>query len=200
MSTVNTDDLVHAIDTLPDDQLRDVIGRSLQHRPNLRLVRDQITALLAMGPNLDANLNVRLHIGELAAAAAQARIVADATSSLLNEHPMLDSTAVSRVLGKAPSSRNTASRLAGAGKVIALPVGQARQYPRFQFDAARRQVRPIVAEINQLLDAAGDPWGVASWWLSPTDFGDDPRSPADLAVSGGHDEDLRAMARDLLAD
>ncbi|SDD72150.1 hypothetical protein SAMN05444580_10661 [Rhodococcus tukisamuensis] len=70
----------------------------------------------------------------------------------------------------------------------------------FQFDAARQQVRPIVAEINQQLNAKGDPWGVASWWLNPTAFADDPRSPAELAVTGGHEQDLRDMADDLTAD
>ncbi|HKS48313.1 MAG TPA: hypothetical protein VJT49_25025 [Amycolatopsis sp.] len=34
-----------------------------------------------------------------------------------------------------------------------------RQWPAFQFTAA------IVPAINQILDAAGDPWGVADWWL-----------------------------------
>lgn len=41
---------------------------------------------------------------------------------------------------------------------------------------------------------------MASWWLNPTDFADDPRSPAALAVAGGHDQDLRDMADDVTQD
>ena len=36
----------------------------------------------------------------------------------------------------------------------------------------------------------------APLWLSPTAFADNPRSPAELAVAGGHDQDLRDMADD----
>lgn len=38
------------------------------------------------------------------------------------------------------------------------------QLPAFQFDPAGRPI-PIVLDVNALLDADGDPWGVADWWL-----------------------------------
>jgi hypothetical protein len=49
--------------------------------------------------------------------------------------------------------------------------------PAFQFgpDGA---AKPVVAEINLLLDAAGDPWGVADWWLGENAWLDG--IPADL--------------------
>jgi hypothetical protein len=38
--------------------------------------------------------------------------------------------------------------------------------PSFQFDRNRRP-REIVAAVNDLLQAAEDPWGVACWWVYP---------------------------------
>jgi hypothetical protein len=51
------------------------------------------------------------------------------------------------------------------------------QLPAFQFDAQGRPV-PVVLEINALLDAADDPWGVADWWLGANAWLDGV--PADL--------------------
>ncbi|ABG92199.1 conserved hypothetical protein [Rhodococcus jostii RHA1] len=45
-----------------------------------------------------------------AAAVSCTRVVASVLNSIVEQHEMLDSTAVSRVLGKAATSRNTASR------------------------------------------------------------------------------------------
>lgn len=46
-------------------------------------------------------------------------------------------------------------RLTGPGRVTL--------WPAFQFGAHRKLVR----RINHILDAAGDPWGAADWWLGP---------------------------------
>lgn len=189
-------DSIHA---LSDEDLVDLLAAEISRRPNLRPVRDDVTALLAMSPAL-ALQHERAVANPAAAAVARTRIVTSALNAIVDEHEMLDSTAVSRVLGKAPSSRNTASRLAASGTVIALPASGQKLYPAFQFDAERREVRAIVAEINQRLGARNDPWGVASWWLNPTAFADDPRSPAALAVAGGREQDLRDMADDLTQD
>ncbi len=32
--------------------------------------------------------------------------------------------------------------------------------------ARGQEIHPEVAKVNEVLDAASDPWGVASWWLS----------------------------------
>jgi hypothetical protein len=40
------------------------------------------------------------------------------------------------------------------------------QLPAFQFGPSGAPW-PVVREINELLDAAGDPWGVACWWVDP---------------------------------
>ncbi|ORL84130.1 hypothetical protein [Prescottella equi] len=189
-------DTIHA---LSDQDLLELLSEEFSRRPNLRPVRDDVTALLAMGPAL-ALQHERAVANPAAAAVARTRIVSSALRSLVEEHEMLDSTAVSRALGRAATSRNTASRLASSGSVIALPAAGHKLFPAFQFDTERREVRPIVAEINRIIGAKEDPWGAASWWLNPTAFADDPRSPADLAVTGGHDQDLRDMSGDLVAD
>ena len=115
-----------------------------------------------------------------------------ARDSIIGDHEMLDSTAVRCLLGKAATSQHTAT-----GSVIALPASRQKLYPAFQFDSPHRKVRPMVAQINWILGAKADPWGVASWWLNPTAFADDPRSPAELAVAGGHEQYLLDMVDDL---
>ena len=44
------------------------------------------------------------------------------------------------------------------------PRDGADRTPAFQFDDTGSPL-PVVVEINRLLDAHGDPWGVADWWL-----------------------------------
>jgi hypothetical protein len=50
--------------------------------------------------------------------------------------------------------------------VLVVPHHGHLEAPRFQFDD-EGGVLPPVSEVNRSLDAADDPWGVASWWLSP---------------------------------
>lgn len=45
-----------------------------------------------------------------------------------------------------------------------ISLGPDGRLPRFQFDAALHP-RPVVLTVNAILDAHGDPWGVADWWL-----------------------------------
>ena len=110
-------DTIHA---LSDQDLLELLSEEFSRRPNLRPVRDDVTALLAMGPALALQYE-RAVANPAAAAVARTRIASSALRSLVEEHEMLDSTAVSRALGRAATSRNTASRLASSGSVIALP-------------------------------------------------------------------------------
>lgn len=77
--------------------------------------------------------------------------------------------------------RSTVQRLREASKVLGLPLGQRPDYhyPQFQFDERRHEVKPVVAYANVRLGAVGDPWGVASWWITPSELFDG-RSPLDL--------------------
>jgi hypothetical protein len=70
------------------------------------------------------------------------------------------------------------------------------QLPAFQF-APAGDPWDIVMEVNQMLDAADDPWGVACWWVDPHGrLGD---APADLL---GREQDglIRRAARAVLED
>ncbi|MFD3873409.1 hypothetical protein [Streptomyces sp. NPDC058623] len=71
----------------------------------------------------------------------------------------------------APSLGDEEVLLAGcdpyAPALIRLPAtGGPIRLPAFQF-APDGRLRDTVREVNLLLDADGDPWGAADWWLSP---------------------------------
>lgn len=82
------------------------------------------------------------------------------------------------------NTRDRASRLRRKGELLGVDVAGRVLYPAFQIDAARAALRPGVGEANQLLNALEDPWGVASWWLSPHGRLRDGQRPADLALEG----------------
>jgi len=120
------------------------------------------------------------------------RIRAEAHAAVLDQD-FLDSSAVGVALGASGvNKREAASDLRRAGALLGVPVRNRYLYPSFQVDAARAQVYPVVAQVNRLLGAADDPWGVASWWIS-----DHPRlngaRPRDL-VGGQRQDDLVALA------
>ncbi|MFJ3921979.1 hypothetical protein [Streptomyces sp. NPDC090022] len=77
-------------------------------------------------------------------------------------------------------------RLRGTGGFV--------QLPSFQFTAGGRP-RPVVREVNLLLGAGQDPWGVADWWLSPNAALD--AVPADLLDGPGEDALLPAARHHL---
>ena len=65
-------------------------------------------------------------------------------------------------------------------------------YPAFQFDVSNSRVWPIVVVVNKLMDAAIDPWAVASWWISEnTRLG--CLTPVDL-VGTAEQDDLIVLA------
>ncbi|WP_255953744.1 hypothetical protein [Streptomyces odontomachi] len=69
-----------------------------------------------------------------------------------------------------PAARPEAVRARGQdpcrSDLIRLPGPGGRQHvPLFQFDDDLRP-RPVVLDVNRLLGADQDPWGVADWWLS----------------------------------
>lgn len=80
---------------------------------------------------------------------------------------------------------------ASDGPLIRLPRPDGTwQMPAFQF-AEAAVPRPIVREINELLDAEGDPWGVTCWWVDPHERLN--AAPADL-LGTGQDDLLRRAA------
>jgi hypothetical protein len=51
--------------------------------------------------------------------------------------------------------------------VLVLSRGDERLAPRFQFDTDGRTLLQSVVEVNRILEVDDDPWGCASWWLTP---------------------------------
>ena len=82
---------------------------------------------------------------------------------------MLEARDVALALGARQENRERVRRYRERSWLLGLPAGRGYLFPAFQFDAARRDVTPEVRTVNEQLDAAGDPWGVASWWISRND-------------------------------
>ncbi|MCA1842632.1 MAG: hypothetical protein LC792_05470 [Actinobacteria bacterium] len=98
----------------------------------------------------------------------QARIAGEALASIW-EYPMLEPAGAALALGAKPSNREKVRTYRERSWLVGLPKGRGYMYPRFQFDPGSHDVRPEVRSANELLDAAHDPWGVASWWTAPND-------------------------------
>jgi len=188
-------------------QLGGGIDRALAGRAGLRLVRDDVLALMQVGISAEqVRTALQIGAGKSHAAAgqigAQLRMEAAARARILG-FDMLDAGQVADYLGSTGHNRRqAASGLRQTGKLVGLEHNGRVRYPAFQIDAARGRVRPVVAELNQRLGARDDPWGVASWWLNPHARLRRGQSPADLAVSD-RDRDgqtLRALAQALAED
>lgn len=94
-------------------------------------------------------------------------LIRSATHRVVLAETLLDSGAVAEALGRAgQNSREAASTLRRAGRLLGVPHRSRYLYPAFQFDLAARRLWPVVARVNQELGAVDDPWGVASWWVS----------------------------------
>ncbi|QTJ70749.1 hypothetical protein HYG77_35450 (plasmid) [Rhodococcus sp. ZPP] len=119
---------------------------------------------------------------ELAGAAA-----AERRQSLLEQVATLKAGEVGRVLApRARESRTLVKKLRDEGVLLGLPLGRRPDYhyPAFQFDSVHHRVWPIVAYANSRLGAAEDPWGVTSWWRTPSDVLDG-RTPLQELEDGG---------------
>ena len=95
----------------------------------------------------------------------QARLQGEAIESIWRE-PMLKPGDAALALGARATNREKVLRLRERSALLGLPSGSGFLYPAFQFDTARRRLFPEVVAVNELIDAAGDPWGVASWWMA----------------------------------
>ncbi len=140
-----------------------------------------------------------------AVAGAPARILDDLEQSMVEQarlrgevmrtiwqEPMLTPAAAAVALGARKSNREKVRRHRERSWLVGLPSGGGYLYPAFQFDAERRDVFPEVRAVNERLDAAGDPWGVASWWISThARLG---ARPADLVGTDRADDLLKAAA------
>lgn len=96
---------------------------------------------------------------------AQARLQGDAIRTVWRE-PMLEPKDAAVALGAKATNREKVRQYRERSWLLGLPSGRGYLYPAFQFDHERRDVLPEVRTVNEQLEAANDPWGVASWWIS----------------------------------
>ena len=105
--------------------------------------------------------------------------------------PMLKPAAAAVALGAKAANREKVRRLRLRSALLGLPHSNGFLYPAFQFDSRRRDVFPEVRAVNHRLGSDEDPWGVASWWVSP--HSRLRARPVDL-VGTGREDDLTAAA------
>lgn len=192
-------DLGSSLQALPDGEFYNVLADVISHRAAMNSVRDPLLSLVASGPTLSAAIRSAVSDDAAATAVARARIETTARQALF-DHPHYEAADIADALGSRDKNRRSmANKLRERGVIVGYRVAGRYLYPAFQFDTAAARVRPIVAETNRKLDAKHDPWAVASWWLTPSAWLADDASPADLAATG-HDDTIRAIADDLLAD
>ena len=96
---------------------------------------------------------------------AQANIQGEAIRTIWRES-MLEPRNAAVALGARGTNREKVRTYRERSWLLGLPSGRGYLYPTFQFDAEQRDVFPEVRAVNERLEAAGDPWGVASWWIS----------------------------------
>lgn|SRR5574340_585618 len=172
-------------------ELINVVAAELDARPELQIVQSKVTTLLTLAPTLTDRAHGAQIGTRLVDDAVEEATIESAARAHLLDHPMLTAGQVAEALHRSASDRSVASRLRREGEIVGVPVGNSYRYPAFQFDETTASVRPEVAEVNALLGAHEDPWGVASWWLSPSARLPEGHCPADLAV----DADPKVRAR-----
>ena len=120
----------------------------------------------------------------------QARLQGEAIQTIWRE-PMLEPKDAAVALGAKAANREKVRQYRERSWLLGLLAGRGYLYPAFQFDHERRDVFAEVRAVNERLEAANDPWGVASWWISPhARLG---ARPADL-VGVNRGDDLVAVA------
>lgn len=143
-----------------------------RHRASiLGLMRSSLAASSLVdtvaGDPCDVTDVVVLPTFEAADVAAEAVGIGQVRARVL-ESPLLSASAVSELLGsRSANPRQYANRLRAKGDLLAVPHQNQYLYPAFQVDPAKSRIMPGVPEINRVLDASADPWGVAAWWLEP---------------------------------
>ena len=123
-------------------------------------------------------------------AMVQAKLRGEAMAAIWRV-PMLEPKDAAVALGAKPTNRERVRQHRERSWLVGLPRDRGYLYPAFQFDLLRREVFPEVCFVNELLGAASDPWGVASWWISKNARID--AAPMEF-VGTDRSEDLRAVA------
>lgn len=188
------------LNALTDSELLDVLDQELAGRASLAVVRDDLLSLVASAhtlADLRRTMLARTPEATVSDVLAQIRIESAARGAVLAVD-MLTAADVATVVGsKGKNRRSAASRLRADSAIVGVEQGGRVLYPAFQFDHRAGRLRPVVATINRLLDAKGDPWGVASWWISPLGWLSEGVTPAAAALTGEQDDLHVSVAREL---
>lgn len=128
----------------------------------------------------------------------EAATSSDGRTSVLTALATLGSTEVAEIL--APTGepiRSVAQKRRKNGELIGLPVGKRPNYhyPAFQFDRERHKIHDVVIHTNRRLAVDRDPYGAASWWMTPTDLLDGKTPLEDLEAG-----DFTEVAADNIID
>jgi hypothetical protein len=159
----------------PWDRLLDLSAELAAHHPDLGGKADEIRSLLSW----EAARHRLAH--ELAGGPRRVRTAADLQEELptrlageaiatIWQQDVLEPREVARALGAKPTNREKVSSLRKRSHLLGVPRDRGYLYPAFQIDIGRREIYPEVREVNELLGAEQDPWGVASWWVSQNDW------------------------------
>lgn len=166
------------VEGMDENELVAVLTRVIRSHPRLErfrdelltvlqtaLVRDDVAQAIAGEPRRVVTEDDVMTADELL---AEARVAGEAHRTVLGED-MLDAAAVSKALGsRSTNLRQYANDRRRRGDLIGVPHRNQYLYPAFQIDRDAHRVDPVVQRVNRLLGADEDPWGVASWWLSPS--------------------------------
>ncbi|MCK5798616.1 MAG: hypothetical protein KAI47_15595 [Deltaproteobacteria bacterium] len=99
---------------------------------------------------------------------------------------MVDAENASKLLGSVSvNPRQYANKRRLEGALLGVPHKNSFLYPAFQFDIPKRALFAVVEQVNKLLQANRDPWGVASWWTTPSER---LRGQCPYELLGTHDE------------
>ncbi len=183
--TLTVEAATEAVIMILDVMLPATSGRELVDAVRVATASEAVRIALAGQP---------AHIISAADVLERARLHGQVQNRILQER-MLEADAVGALLGSQSESnrRQYANTQRLRGELLGIPRKNAFLYPEFQFDTKRNCVYETVREINKQLDAKDDPWGVASWWTTPSERLEN-RAPKDLL---GTDEEPNLK---LLAD
>jgi hypothetical protein len=168
----------------------------LYKRPSMRLVADRVTHIMLAG-RIDRDDPI-LELIESDDILDEKTVLSDAVERILS-FPHLSAKEVADHYDKNWANPSDALRkLSAKGEVIGLKRAGKFRYPEFQFSLPGEATQ-VVRETNVALGARDDPWGVASWWLSPNPSTEDRKSPVQLLDEGAFDA-VRGLLRAEIAD
>ncbi|MFC7449912.1 hypothetical protein [Rhodococcus daqingensis] len=172
-----------------DHDLIELIRSELASRPTLSLVAGRVSHLLLAG-QVDGDDPI-LDLIDPGNVLDEKTVMRDAVEYILS-FPHLSAGEVAVKYRKTWANPSDALRKR-AGQIIGLKQGRRYRYPEFQFSLPE-DATELVRRSNVALGAEDDPWGVASWWLSPNPAAAGRPSPVDL-LEAGDLEQVAALVR-----